>query len=63
MTIRSFEQRATVALVLALALIVAAALFCSRHWGVLHDSPIMHYLAWRIAVPGPSGGAEAARAE
>jgi hypothetical protein len=49
LTIRSFEQRATVVLVVALALIVAIVLFCSRRWGVVHDTPIMHYVAWRIA--------------
>src|SRR5215467_9359935 len=44
----------SVILLLALAGLAARLLWLSRHWPLVHDAPIMHYLAWRItegAVP------------
>ena len=40
--------------VTAVALAAVRLLWASRHWPLVHDAPLMHYVAWRIlegAVP------------
>ena len=39
----------SVVLVVALIGLTARLLWLSRHWPLVHDAPIMHYLAWRIS--------------
>jgi len=34
--------------VLALAALVGALAWRSREWPLIHDAPLMHYIAWRI---------------
>src|SRR5262249_59318153 len=41
-------------IILALAVLVGALAWRSRGWPLIHDAPLMHYIAWRIgegAVP------------
>jgi len=35
--------------VVAFAVVVAMLAWRSRGWPLIHDAPIMHYIAWRIA--------------
>src|SRR5207249_9663400 len=35
--------------VVAFAVVVAMLAWRSRDWPLIHDAPIMHYIAWRIA--------------
>ncbi|MGH7392510.1 MAG: hypothetical protein ACREM3_24090, partial [Candidatus Rokuibacteriota bacterium] len=45
----TFLSVAVVALVLGgLAAVVGWLAWTSRGWGLVHDAPIMHYIAWRI---------------
>ena len=49
-----FETTVSIVFMLGLALPVAYAMFESLAWPLVHDAPIMHYIAWRIgegAVP------------
>ncbi|MBI4637470.1 MAG: hypothetical protein HY727_14075, partial [Candidatus Rokubacteria bacterium] len=36
-------------LLLLLLVLVATLTWRSRSWPLVHDGPIMHYIAWRIA--------------
>src|SRR5262245_20923079 len=39
----------SMALLVVLVALAARLLWLSRHWPLVHDAPIMHYLAWRIS--------------
>ena len=52
LTIRTIENRAIGALVICVVLIIGAVLTCSFRWGLMHDSPLMHYAAWCITDQG-----------
>lgn len=43
------EGLARAAVMAALAVIVAYLGWASRGWPLIHDAPLMHYIAWRIA--------------
>jgi len=44
-----FDANVGIVFLLGLALPVAYALFESFAWPLIHDAPIMHYIAWRIS--------------
>jgi hypothetical protein len=41
-------RAATAGVVAGVALAAARLLWASRHWPLVHDAPLMHYVAWRL---------------